>query len=65
MSSYIYLEHVADDEGCIYCLGVNYYISFLFFLYFCHYSLYKCGIKGKLEIFLHNKNLKYLKNFIS
>jgi len=30
------------------------YFSLLFFLCFCHYSLYKCGMKGKLGIFLHN-----------
>jgi len=52
----MYVERVADDEMCIYCLGVNHYFSFLFFLYLCHYSLYKCGIKGKkLELYLHDK----------
>jgi len=46
-----YVERTADDEMCIYCLGVNNYFSFLFFLYFCHFSLYKCGIKVKLGTF--------------
>jgi len=35
----IYEERAADDEMCIYCLGVNIYFSFRFFLYFSHYSL--------------------------
>jgi len=29
----IYIERAADDKMCIYCLGVNKYFSFLFFLY--------------------------------
>jgi len=47
----MYVERAADDEMCIYCLGVNNYFSFIFLLFFCHYSLYKCGIKGKLGNF--------------
>jgi len=46
----MYTERGADDEMCFYCLGVNNYFSFLFFLYFCNYSLYKGGIKGKLGV---------------
>jgi len=36
----MFVERAADDEMCIYCLGVNNYFSFtcIFFLYFCHYS---------------------------
>jgi len=44
----MYVEREDQDEMCIYCLGVNNYFSIVFFSYFCHYSLYKCGIKGKL-----------------
>jgi len=48
----MYVEHAADEEMCIYCVEVNTYFSFLFFLYFCQFiSLYKCGIKGKLGTF--------------
>jgi len=54
----MYVEHAADDEKCIYCPGVNNYFSFLFFIYFCHYSFYKCGIKGKLGTFPTRYNLK-------
>jgi len=43
----MYVERAADDEMCIYCRGVNNYFSCLFFLYFSHYSLYKCGITKK------------------
>jgi len=27
----VHIERAADDEMCIYCLGVNNYISLLFF----------------------------------
>jgi len=47
----MYVECATVDEMCIYCLGVNNYFSFNFFLYFCHFSLYNYGIKGKLGTF--------------
>jgi len=47
----MYVERTADDQMCIYCLGLNNYFPFILFLYFCHYSLYKFGIKGKLGTF--------------
>jgi len=45
------VEHAADDEMCIHCLGVNEYFSVFFISYFYHYSLYKCGIKRKFGSF--------------
>jgi len=56
----IYVECAADNKICIYC----WIIIFLFFLYFCHYSLYKSGIKGKLGNFPTWYNFKSLKLFI-
>jgi len=47
----MHVKRAADYEMCIHCLGVNKYFSFLFWLYFGHYSLYKCGIKGKIGTF--------------
>jgi len=47
----MFVDRAADDEMSIYCLGVNIYFSVLFCLYFCHYSLYKYGTKGKLGTF--------------
>jgi len=44
----MYVERAADDEMCIYCRGMNIYLSFL---YFCRSSLYKCDIKEKFGTF--------------
>jgi len=61
----IYIERAADDEMCIYCLAVNTYFSFHFFLYFCHCSFYKCGIKGKFWNFSCRVTFLKLENFHS
>jgi len=40
----MYAECAADDEMCIFGIGVNLFVfDFYLFLYFCHYSLYKCS----------------------
>jgi len=49
----MYVERVADDEMCIYCLGVNNDFSFLFFFYIflsMNLQMLYC-----LELFLHDK----------
>jgi len=61
----MYVERVADDEMCFYCRGVNNYISFLFFLYFCHYFTNVVLIES-LELFLHDNIWKTEKHlFVS
>jgi len=59
----MYAERAADDQMCIYCLGVNKYFSFLFFLYFCYLSPYKCGIKAMLGPYPTHTKFEKLENF--
>jgi len=63
----IYVELAADDEICIYCLGVNSDISFLFFSYFfitIHFT--NVVLKESLELSLHGKIWKAWKvSFVS
>jgi len=51
----IYVECVADNYMCIYCLGVNNYFSFPFFLFFVTIHFTNVVLKESLEIFLHDK----------
>jgi len=52
---YIYVECAADHEICIYYLGVNNHISFLFFFYIFVTIHFTKLIKEDLEFFLHDK----------
>jgi len=54
----MHLECAADNEMCIYCLGLNNYLSFLFFYIFVTVRFTNVVLK---ESYLAQQNLKILK----